>query len=221
MASVIESPALPAAAGIFSGDDRRFVLYDVSWETYDLLCRQLENRPIRLTYDGTSLEIMSPSLWHEIVSSVLGRFVERIAEERGIPFASGGSTTFRREDLLRGLEPDRCYWIAHERQVRGQRKLDLHKDPPPDLAIEVDITRSSLDRLEIYSRLRIPEVWRCNGSRLEILLLQPSHDYAVSQRSLAFPFLPAQQLVQFLPDDSSQSESDCLQRCLAWVRSLD
>ncbi len=219
MTSLIES-VRSSTRDILADDDQRFVLWGVGWKTYDTLCRQLADHPIRLTFDGTNLEIMSPSLWHEVVSSLLGRFVERAAEHRDIPYASGGSTTFRRHDLLRGLEPDRCYWITNESRIRGKRKIDLRIDPPPDLAIEVDITHSSLDRLQIYSRLGVPEVWRCDGTRLEILLLQPTGEYVGSEHSAAFSFLPAQQLVEFLPVDETQGESDCLRRFLEWIRSL-
>lgn len=199
-------------------DGQRFVMWDVSWDVYESLRNALGDRPIRITYDGSNLELMSPSRWHEIVKSLLGRFVEAFTLELDIPISSGGSMTFKRRDLLRGLEPDECYWIANEIAVRGKRELDLKTAPPPDLAIEVDISRSSLDRLTIYAKLRIPEVWRFDGEVLEILLLQPNGEYSTSPVSAAFPSLPVSELTRFLPVDDSLSETACVRRFIEWVR---
>ncbi|MEM7204057.1 MAG: Uma2 family endonuclease [Planctomycetota bacterium] len=77
----------------------------------------------------------------------------------------GGSTTWRREDLDRGLEPDECYWVENEPNVRGRRELDLRVDPPPDLPIEVDVHASSVDRVKIYAALGCRGGWRSTGAR--------------------------------------------------------
>src|SRR4029077_7401077 len=132
----------------------------------------LGDRPTRLTFDGENLELMSPSPIHEWYASQMGRLLEALAFELGMPFRSGGSTTFKRRAIERGLEPDKCFWILSEPAVRGKMELDLLLDHPPDLAIEIDVSRSSLDRLSIYARLRIPEVWTFNGESLRILVLQ-------------------------------------------------
>src|SRR5260370_40878021 len=89
---------------------------------------------------------MSPSRAHEHLKMVLASLITLLTVELKIPLSNGGSMTFRRADLKRGLEPDACYWIAHESDVRGRNELDLTTDPPPDLAIEIDISRSRLDR---------------------------------------------------------------------------
>lgn len=219
MISVLQSIASGTQIERPDGPER-FVVWDTDWETYDLLRNRFTDRPIRLTFDGKNLEIMSPSLWHEVVSSMLGRFVERLAEELGCPIVNGGTMTFRRRDLQRGLEPDKCFWISHEPLVRGRRLLDLNTAPPPDLVIEVDVTRSSLDRIDIYSRLGVPEIWRCDGHRLEVLLRQESSGYLSTGCSAVFPFLPAAQLVKFLPVDETQTDLECLRKFLNWVRPL-
>ncbi len=106
---------------------------------------------------------------------MLARLVVTWTEERGLPIKSGKSTTFRRRDIKRGLEPDECYWIANE-AVRGleiRRGLTFAQDPPPDLVIEVDVTNSCVPRLPIYAALRMPEVWR------------------IDQGGLSFPITPA------------------------------
>ena len=104
-----------------------------------------------------------------------------MTEELDIPIRSGGSTTFKSQILKKGLEPDECYWIANEHLVRGRLDLDLEVDPPPDLAVEVEITRSVLNRMGIYASLRVPEVWRSDGDQIIVEQLQADGTYATSQ----------------------------------------
>src|SRR5258707_11288533 len=116
--------ATGAALTAWPANDRA-VVHNADWETYTSLRRCLNGNPIRLTFDGSNLEIMSPSRWHEFASRFLGRMIGMLAFELQIPIATGGSTTFQRSDLQRGLEPDECFWIAHELEVRGKRDIDL------------------------------------------------------------------------------------------------
>src|SRR6266851_39103 len=137
------------------------ILRDVPWRMYGQLLRAFAERPrVRLTYDRGVLEIMSPVLEHDSGSWFVGRLVVTATEELQLSVLGGGSTTFRRRRRRRGLEPDECFWIANEPRMRGKRRVDLRVDPPPDLAIEVDVTRSSMDRMGVYGALCVPEVWR-------------------------------------------------------------
>jgi Uma2 family endonuclease len=131
------------------------LIYDVSWDEYDALMTALPERRLPHTYDRGTLEIMSPSKPHEWIKKLIGRMVESMTLELNIPIQSVGSTTLRRELLKRGLEPDDSYYIANEARVRGKETLDLQSDPPPDLVIEVDVTSSCLDRLDVYAALRV------------------------------------------------------------------
>ena len=136
------------------------VLHNIAWSTYEAILADMEDQVIHLTYDHGELEIMSPSDKHERIKRLIGRMVEVMTEVLGIPIRSAGSTTFKKQMLHRGLEPDECYYVTHEEQLWGRDTIDLLVDPPPDLAIEVDISRSSLDRMGIYAALGVPEVWR-------------------------------------------------------------
>src|SRR5947209_6294150 len=134
-------------------------LYGVDWREYTRMLKAFaDQRGVRLTYDRGELEIMSPTFEHDNDAYILGRFVDVLTEELGLPIKGGRSTTFRRKKKQRGLEPDNCYWIAHEAQVRGLRRIDLRIHPPPDLAIEVDVTHQSINRMRIYANLGVPEV---------------------------------------------------------------
>ena len=137
------------------------VLENIDWRTYTRLLRVFQERPgFRLTYDRGTLEIMSPRLEHEKPAYLLGRFIDVLTEELNMPCIAGRSVTLPRRRKGRGLGPDNCYWIANAPRVQGRRELDLRVDPPPDLAIEVDVPSSSLDRMSICAALGVPEVWR-------------------------------------------------------------
>lgn len=128
------------------------VLHDISWETYDhlLVDHQNQSSP-RFTYDRGTLEIMSPSVTHERLNRLIALLVEISAEELGIEIDDLGSTTFKREDLQRGFEPDSCFYIENLERIRGKSNIDLSVDPPPDLVIKVDITSSSPDKFSLLS----------------------------------------------------------------------
>jgi Uma2 family endonuclease len=210
MASV--APAVAASA------NDRVVLYNVDWQTYENLRNDLGESPVRLTYDGNNLEIMSPSRQHEHVKMVLTSLITLLTVELKIPLSNGGSMTFRRADLKRGLEPDACYWIAHESDVRGRNELDLTTDPPPDLAIEVDISPSRLDRPKIYAALRIPELWRYDGEALQVEILHSDGTYHPSEASASFPFLPVRELARFLAISEIEGDGPCQIAFVQWLR---
>src|SRR5437763_1813121 len=194
MATVLESPRKAQA-------DTRFVIHGVDWETYDAISHALGDHRTRLTFDGENLELMSPSPIHEWSANLLGRMLEALALELDLPIRGGGSTTFKRSSIERGLEPDECFWIQSESAVRGKMELDFLLDHPPDLAFGVDISRSSLDRLEIYASLGIPEVWTFDGESLRIRLLQPGGKYVETDASLCLPLLPVDEVVPYLQPD--------------------
>jgi Uma2 family endonuclease len=146
--------------------------------------------------------------------------VETMTEELGIPIRSGGSTTLRNQLKDRGLEPDECYYVANERAVRGRKRIDLSVDPPPDLAIEVDISSSSLDQLAIYASLGVPEVWLYDGAVLEVHQLLSDGNYAKQTRSPAFPFLPLDEVERFLARRNETDETTWIRSFRAWVKTL-
>jgi Uma2 family endonuclease len=131
---------------------------------------------------------MAPSYDHEHFKKLLGRFIETVTEELAIPCASAGSMTLRRQIQDRGLEPDDCFYLASLPRVTG-KVPDLDTDPPPDLAVEVEISRGVLDRMQIYAALKVPEIWRFDGSTLHVALLQPDGTYVWGRVILSLPFL--------------------------------
>ncbi|UIE39103.1 Uma2 family endonuclease [Leptodesmis sichuanensis] len=196
----------------------RVILQHISWQTYQSLIRDLEQEPaLRLTYDRGTLEIRMPLDPHESAKKLLGRLIEAATEELGLEIRSLGSRTCDRPDLAKGLEPDQCYYIQNEAQVRGVTQIDLTQFPPPDLAVEVDITSSSLDRLSIYADLKVPEVWRYDGQSLTIHTLQDGV-YEVSDRSIALSPLTAENIEQFLELQSTTGENHLIKQFRQWLR---
>jgi Uma2 family endonuclease len=169
------------------------------WTTYSrLLWAFAESPRVRLTYDRGELEIMSPVLEHDDDGRFLGDLVFLLTLELQLPLKRGGSTTIRHKRHGRGIEADECFWIANAGRMAGRRRLNLRTDPPPDLAIEVDVSRSSLDRLAIYAALRVPEVWRLEGDTLIFYVLGADGTYAKAAYSLAFPQVTPDDLLQFI-----------------------
>jgi Uma2 family endonuclease len=191
----------------------RFILRDVSWETYEqLLSNYQDSGSPRFAYDRGVLEIMSPSSEHEELSDIIAQLVYILAEEWNIEYRSFGSTTFKREKLESGFEPDACFYIQSVERISGVKKLDLSVHPPPDLAVEVDITSPSLNKLPIYARIGVPEIWRYDGQGLTILLLQAG-GYVESEKSSAIPRLTAVWLSRLVAQGETMKRS-------AWVRAV-
>jgi Uma2 family endonuclease len=198
--------------------EQRFLLPSVSWRTYARLLRAFADRPgVRLTYDRGTLELMTLSHEHESLSYLLARLVDALTEELNLTVKGGRSTTFRRRKRRRGLEPDACWWIASEPLVRGKNEIDLRRDPPPDLALEIDITHSSLDRLAIYANLGVPEVWRLEGQTVVCHLLGGG-TYTAGTVSQAFPGLVVADVAGFLSLRGQLDENGIVRQFRAWVR---
>lgn len=195
------------------------LLDNVDWRTYTRFLHIFaERRGYRLTYDQGKLEIMSPLPEHEVNSDFLGCLARALSDELGLPIKGGGSTTLRRRRRQRGLEPDRCYWIANEPAVRGKLDLDLRIDPPPDLAIEVDVTSSSLDRMGIYAALGVPEVWRVDNRTLTFHALGTNRKYTAISHSLSFPLVTPADLMRFSAMCAGQDENSVLRQFRTWVQ---
>jgi Uma2 family endonuclease len=200
--------------------ESRVLLSRVAWSTFEALLAENDCRGTRFTYDRGYLEITSPSYKHERISRLLGRMIETLTEELGIAISTGGSTTLKDELKQRGLEPDECYYVANEPRMRGRDDYDPAVDPPPDLAIEVDISRSSLNKLAIYADLGVPEVWMHDGAALRVYQLKSEGGYAPQERSPSFPFLPLEEVQRFLDQRNTTDETSWIRSFRDWVRGL-
>lgn len=195
----------------------RIRIDDADWETYERFLAAIGERRLRCTYDRGRLEIMAPLRIHEREKRFLSSMVERIAAVLRLPFEPCGSMTIRRVDLDRGFEPDECFYLANAPKMLENREPDFTSDPPPDLAIEVDITSSSIDRQSLYASLRIPELWRLEDGEIVILLLR-DEDYVRSEVSDCFKFLTASDINRFLELVGAAWHLEILEQFELWLR---
>jgi Uma2 family endonuclease len=198
---------------------QHIVLNHISWKAYETLLRDVGERHVRLTYDDGDLEIMTLSFGHENAGEWIGRLIFFLALEMKVPLRSGGSTTLKKFLRRKGLEPDKCFWIKNEQAMRGRKTWNEDSNPPPDLAVEIDITRSSLDRRAIYAALKVPELWHFDGEKFRVLILGANGKYREKSRSLAFPALPLRDFARFVDRLWSTDEMSLIQEFIAWIRA--
>jgi Uma2 family endonuclease len=208
------------ATGPEVAEHQHLVLNDISWGFYERLLEEVGNSPIRVTFDEGSIEIMSPLPKHEKWIYRIGRLVELLATDRGMIIEGFGSTTFRRADRKKGLEPDRCYYIQNAVRVRDMDVFDPSVHPPPDLAIEMEVTRRSLPRQPIYAALGVPELWRFDANQFAVILLGSDGTYKPSETSVAFPFLPMRPFAEFVKRMGTEDQLNVLREFREWVATL-
>ena len=196
--------------------DESVVLYNVSWDRYKKICDAFDARREHLTYDSGVLEIMTLSGEHEGYKHLFAVLIGALARIRRKPIRGFGSFTHQREDLEKGMEPDECFYLASLPAVRGKRNIDLTRDPPPDLAIEIDISSKSVNRLRIYAALGVPEVWQFDGNALRVLLLSKGH-YEIHDESPTFPGFAIQKLVPFLDIGINKDDTAMVEALEKWL----
>jgi len=198
---------------------QRVLLHDVSWQEFENILQELgEHRASRLAYSQGTLEIRMPLPEHEVDKELIGNMVKILLEELGMDCECFGSTTFKRETKKSGVEPDQCFYIQNHEVMRGKRRVNLDTDPPPDLAIEIDVT--SKTQLEAYEALQVPELWRYENNVLKINLLQGGK-YIQSQTSPIFPGLPIMELfAEFVALSTTLGRSPTLRVFRQRIRQL-
>ncbi len=202
---------------VSSPAERRIYLTNIRWPTYLALLADLGEHRGRLTYDQGRLEIVSPSKKHEHLKKLVGRLIEAFSEELEIKIQSVSSTTLNREDLQKGVEADECYYVQNEAAVRNEEEIDLTRDPPPDLAVEVEVSRRLIPRAPIYAAMGIPEIWRYDGDRLRVSHLQQG-EYVEAEQSTVFPMLPLAELARHLAQRKQIDETQLVRSFRRWVR---
>ena len=196
---------------------QRVLLENVSWQEFEAILEELgEHRAARVAYDNGILEIMTPLPEHERNKEIISDLVKALLEELDIEFLPLGSTTFKNQFMSKGIESDNCFYVQNEPAVRGKDRLDLTVDPPPDLALEIDVT--SRTHPNIYEALGVPELWRFEKGRLQINLLKDGK-YIESRSSLIFPNLPLTQVIpEYCQQCTNVGRNKTMRAFRAWVR---
>ena len=198
---------------------QRVLFKDISWDGFEEILDELgESRGSRVAYSQGILEIRMPLPEHEISKELISDLLKAALEEFDIDFWTLGSTTFKNQSMLAGIEPDQCFYIQHESDVRGKIRLDLQTDPPPDLALEIDLT--SRTQTSAYELLKVPEIWRYEKGEVQVFVFESGHYQQVDDS----PTFLGMGLLERLPDFMSQIKTEGRNKGLksfrAWVRGL-
>lgn len=196
---------------------QRVLFLDVTWQDFEEILAELgEHRAARVAYFQGILEIRMPLPEHEFNKEIIGDMVKIVLEELEMERECFGSTTFKRQGMVAGVEPDNCFYIQNYQAMIGKKRLDLTVDPPPDLAIEVDVT--SKTQLSAYQALGVAELWRYENDQLQIYVLQ-NGEYIQSKISPIFPNFPViEGISQFVEMSRRTGTSAALRAFRKWVR---
>lgn len=197
---------------------QKVILSGVSWETYErLLTEHNEDNGTHFFFNNGVLEIMVLSYEHEHLRETFILFINTVTEEWKVEIEGAGSTTFQREDVQKGFEPDASYYIRDPERIRGKKRLDLRKDPPPDLVIEIDITSPSLDKLPIYAAVGVLEVWRYDGTDLLFYRLR-GRKFVRTKESSLLPGLTSKEVLHLVEERRNLTRLEWLRQVRQWAQ---
>ena len=197
---------------------QRVDLEDVVWSEFQAILAELgDSRNTRISYNNQTLTIVAPLFQHEKSKVTLGDLVKVLLDELGIDYDASGSTTLAREDVGKGVEPGDSFYIQNFSQVLNKDRIDLNTDPPPDLAIEVDLT--SKTDAAVYESIGVPELWRYDDGRLRIDVLQDCR-YVQMEESPTFPGWPVASLVeQYVKRAREVGQGRAIREFRQWVKA--
>lgn len=200
--------------------EKTVLLKNVTWETFNSLLTELgDQRSQRLSYYLGNLEIMSPLGEHENDNRFVDDLIRVIADELNLNLKKLGSLTLKSDQHKRAVEPDSCYYLQNEPSVRNKQNIDLTIDPPPDLALEIDITNSSIDKLPIYTSLKVPEVWLYDGKKLRVFRLEENNNnYQALNQSPTFPWLNLAIIPELINRSLEEGETKTLKYFRQWIQ---
>jgi Uma2 family endonuclease len=204
----ILSPVLKPVSQMQLDSGSVVTIPQISWSEFESILQDLgEKRISRIAYSQNTLEIMFPLPEHEKPKDLISDMVKILLKHSGRKYEPFGSTTFKQENVA-GVEPDACFYIQHYQQMIGRRRLQAG-DPPPDLAIEIDV--ASKTTLNAYLAIAVPELWIYRQGELQIYLLE-SGEYISSDFSPIFPNIP---IIQIIPETIEKAWA------IGWVEALE
>jgi Uma2 family endonuclease len=200
-------------------EDTVLIRYGVSWDEYEELLEQVgEAHGLRMSYDNGRLQIMTLSTEHEKYADFIKRLVSHLSFRLRINILFFGSATMRKRKRSKGNEPDACFYVQTADLLGNRIELDFETDPPPDIAVEIDVHHDSRDKLDIYAGLEVPELWRYDGEQLTISVLQEGR-YVPLAQSQALPMLTSQILTEFLTRLRQEGEFQAILAFDEWLQS--
>lgn len=201
--------------------DACVILSDVAWETYDQFVQETMDKMVnpRFYFEKENLLIMPVLAKHERINRYVELLINILTEEFQIDCIGLGSTTFQREDIERGFEPDSCFYFKYEKEMRQKDKLDMTVDPAPELIVEIDITSLSTNRQSIFAAFDVPEIWRFDGEEMHILKLV-GEKYEEVSGSLALPLVTREKLSEFIKSSENLSRLEWISNVRNWAKTV-
>lgn len=206
-------------------EDASVTFQDVSWDEYEELLEQVgEAKGLRISYDNGSLQAMTISAEHEKYSEFIKSLIAGIRLRLRLNILSFGSATMRKRKRRKGNEPDACFYVQTASLIGNKVQLDFETDPPPDIAVEIDVHHDSRSKFPIYIGLGVPEIWRYDGEVVTIYQLTEKPESATSvyverDTSTALPLLTAQLLTEMYDRMRKEGELNALLAFDEWLRS--
>lgn len=193
------------------------VVPEATWDDFERLLDELTDHPgVRVSFDQGRLVAASRLRAHQHFARILGDIADIVADGYGLDLEAIGSTTLKCRTRAQGVEADAAFYVANAKRVAGRVTLDLSVDPPPDVAIEIDLWNDSVHKFPVYAALGVPEIWRYDGRHVEIRLLE-SGEYRMAAASKTFPVLTPQVMERFLELSRTASRSAARRACKQWV----
>ncbi len=226
MSTITTIPRSPVARSVTPSvpSEERGVMHGVSWDLYDRLTDALSERSsIRIAFDGKDVEIMVVGPVHEGLGDLLGIFVGEVCDGLDLDSHGLGSTTWKREEVHRGVEADLCYCfdpakVQACRAANARGANDGAAFPIPDLVIEIDISEPEIDRPGIYSKLRVLEVWRFRDGVVSIEQLDADGNYIAADAS-RFLYVRADEVTRWLREANSVGRPTWKRNIRDWARA--
>jgi len=199
--------------------DTVVTFHGVRWEEYEDLLRQVgEASGLRISFNEGTLTVMTLSTEHEKYVRFLESLITAIKLRLRLNILSFGSATMKKRKRNKGNEPDACFYVQSADLLGKRIQLDFEVDPPPDIAVEIDVHHDSLFKFPIYAALGVPEIWRYDGQELTISVLQEGQ-YVTVPHSQALPLLSSQMLTEFLTRLRDEGELQALLAFDEWLQS--
>lgn len=200
---------LPAGSDVF--------LRGQSWEDYEAIIESVgEASGLRISFDGENVKIMTLSTKHEKYVRFIEMMITALTLKTRKKILSFGSSTMKSSRQGRGSEPDCCFYIQNAELVAHKNTIDFSRDVPPDVVVEIDVHHSSMEKFEIYAKLKVPEFWLYDGERLRIYQLENESYHAV-KKSSSLPILTADVLTDFLNRLESSDQYQTLLDFEKWL----
>ena len=212
--------AIKKAVNLALDEQVSVILSNVAWEIYQAAIQEFwgKQNP-HFYYDRGNLLIMSNSSEHEYYNRIIASLIDILAEQFQRNWISLGSSTYQREDIEKGFEPDSCFYFANEEKIRGVKRLDMSVHPAPDLIVEVDITSLSTGRQNIFAAFGVPEIWRFDGEKMQILKLEDDN-YVEIKHSLSLSKVTSEKLTEFVDKSEKLSRLEWINEVRHWAKSV-